>query len=54
MVTRYAANHHRLLSRAQTDRFIAALDYARTAQDVKSRRAGYQFTAHSRFAGCAP
>lgn len=35
MVTRYAANHHRLLSRAQTDRFIAALDYARTAQDVE-------------------
>lgn len=35
MATRYAASHHRLLSRAQTDRFIAALDHARTAQDVE-------------------
>ena len=35
MSTRYAASHHRLLSRAQTDRFIAALDHARTAQDVE-------------------
>lgn len=35
MTTRYAASHHRLLSRAQTDRFIAALDHARTAQDVE-------------------
>lgn len=31
----YAPAHHRLLSRAQTDRFIAALDHARTAQDVE-------------------
>jgi hypothetical protein len=35
MATRYAASHHRLLSRAQTDNFIAALDHARTAQDVE-------------------
>ncbi|PZP03781.1 MAG: hypothetical protein DI609_00380 [Corynebacterium urealyticum] len=35
MSTRYAASHHRLLSRAQTDSFIAALDNARTAQDVE-------------------
>ena len=35
MTTRYAASHHRLLSRAQTDSFIAALDHARTAQDVE-------------------
>lgn len=35
MSTRYAASHHRLLSRAQTDSFIAALDHARTAQDVE-------------------
>lgn len=35
MSTRYAASHHRLLSRAQTDKFIAALDHARTAQDVE-------------------
>ena len=31
----YAPSHHRLLSRAQTDKFIAALDHARTAQDVE-------------------
>ena len=31
----YAPAHHRLLSRAQTDRFISALDHARTAQDVE-------------------
>ena len=31
----YAPAHHRLLSRAQTDKFIAALDHARTAQDVE-------------------
>ena len=31
----YAPTHHRLLSRAQTDRFISALDHARTAQDVE-------------------
>lgn len=31
----YAPAHHRLLSRAQTDSFIAALDSARTSQDVE-------------------
>lgn len=31
----YAPAHHRLLSRAQTAAFIAALDHARTSQDVE-------------------
>lgn len=35
MATRYAAAHHRLLTEAQTTAFIAALDHARTAQDVE-------------------
>ena len=35
MSTRYAASHHRLLTEAQTAAFIAALDHARTAQDVE-------------------
>lgn len=35
MTTRYAASHHRLLTEAQTTAFIAALDHARTSQDVE-------------------
>ena len=35
MATRYAASHHRLLTEAQTTAFIAALDHARTVQDVE-------------------
>ena len=35
MATRYAASHHRLLTESQTTAFIAALDHARTTQDVE-------------------